>query len=368
MYQRYVSQALRLSLLSFLLGFGIVTNASAKDKQYFETRFCQNCNYNQARFVASKIKPEINCEERDKQTNTVKTKACRATSINVLVIDPDSRDMWRFENIYLKQSKTDEYMLAGAPHQSLIPPEAIMVANQLLDIYENIHKITLEARKNLKADNIIATKKAQASKEVCGAYQFTDALDAVFGERFKHNLQQQLQHKMDELPNWKSGLIEAEMGIPDFTIGNSSVLLTGAWGYALKSMHFSRIFGSEAIKGRTQVGYNAIIVGGELVLELNDILTSFSGMGLDIMKERQTSVTLYHECFAKALDAKYPKTITDPPDIIAAKKRAGHKLDDIKPVYNHDVPLVYSGNPKDYCVHNYYINSQRTFSIEGKCS
>lgn len=352
MFRRYLVAALMLGFISL----GVFANTN--QKTHYETRICRGCDYNYALKTAEAIKPDNNCH----------TDGIDVCTLDVLVIDADSRNLWRFENTYINSGQSVYKMSNDVNYHPSIPKNTIKLANQLLDIYETIHQLTLDARPRLKAENIAATRKAKVSSDSCAVYQYAQALDATFSPRYKSSLQYDMQSRMDAGRNWAEGLIETEIGIPSFVVSNAGDTLDGNWLSGLKSMHITRIFGSGDIDGLTQVTYNTTMINDSIVLSGSDMRTYYSGMGLDIMKAQRISVDAFDACFISALDAKYPKVVASPSvgslNIIPLVVGSGSDGDDGR--LSARIAGMRSERRKT-CKHTYYINRVGAFSLEGQC-
>ena len=192
MYQRYFLTALLFNLLSF----GFITSANAKI--HYETRICRGCDYNHAMNTAAQIKPAINCTGAGDPFNsgTVQAQACYATPVNILVVDANNRNIWRFENTYANQGQPIYNLTHQVNHFSTVPTEATKLIHQLLNIYEIMHEYTVQASGSAaqhaspNSSSFLAVRSSQTSSDSCADYEFSEALDAAFNGILKNDLRE----------------------------------------------------------------------------------------------------------------------------------------------------------------------------------
>lgn len=318
MNQRYLLSAMLLGLLSF--GTNAKTTVSANEKPHYETRICRGCDYNSAVVTAKTVEPVKSCTDLGDSPYAEAVQACYAKPFNILVINADNRNMWRFEKTY----DNDGNLSDNANYYSTIPAEVIELANQLLDTYEAMHKATAQVSAKWNAGEYDYDRSNQNKLNSCEDYGFSEALDDAFSGRLKKELQLQMKKDMQSDPNLRGP----------------------------KKKRIIRKYGPDDINRVTQVAFFATMTNDGLEFVLNENYTYFDGLGLDTFKEQWVSAEIVNECFTQALDAKYPKTVAG----------SGNS----KPSFDN-IPLVYAGKQIDSCKHNYYINGVETLLFEGKC-
>ena len=366
------------ALLLTAIMLGRADNVNANERQYYETRICEDCDYNYALTKAAEIKPAINCTGGDDPFNsdTAQAQQCFATPIKILVVDANSRNIWHFENTYTNQGQPYYNLANKVNHYSLIPTDAIQIVNQLLDIYEEMDAMAVEYTNRLNAgefDYVIneantsyMVRSSQTGTDPCEAYEYSDALRAAFDLDLKNTLQVSLQEKIwsesSILGRLFSSLSEIKFSNLNFNIGNTSTAIGGTWEINREAKQYKLVFSSGSLNRRTQVGFITAVDRGVIRLELHDDITYFDGKSLRDLKAVTVSSAQINECLAKALDAAYPK-------VVAGSGSSTPAMGNVALISGgggHSLPSG-SGGGTTTCKHTYYMNGVEIMSFEGTC-
>ena len=372
MIKKHLFSALLLGAMS--LSASILANAN--ERQYYETRICKGCDYNDAMATAAEIKPAINCTGDGDPFNsgTAQAQQCFATPIKILVVDANSRNIWHFDNTYTNQGKPLYNLTNQVNYYSQTPADAITLVNQLLDIYEEMDALAVEYSNRLNAgeyDYVISgtntpntVRSTQNGTDSCEAYEFSNALNAAFNLDLKNTLQVSLQEKIRSesslLGRLFSSLSEVKFNNLNFNIGNTSSAIGGTWTIDREAKQYILTYGSGSLNKRTQVGFVSAVDRGVMRLELHDDLTYFDGKSLRDLKTLTLASAQINQCLAKALDKAYPKTVAGSGSTVPS-------LGNIALIGGSGHSLPGSSGGTTTCKHTYYINGVEIMSFEGTC-
>lgn len=285
--------------------------------------------------------------------------------INILVIDAESREMWYFEGTYANQGRIADSLIKEVNYQSFIPANTIKLANQLLDMYEIMHQFTKKASGRVavgfepRAEIHASAHGHEKNLDLCEDYAMSSALSDAFSGAQRAKLKIALQRVVNKHPNQGAGLITTKLHSESFSISTAIVSIGGKWQRVHNPKFITKLYGPDNPNGLTQVSFTPTMTNGLVIkMALNEDLTVFDGMPLNILKEQRTSSRLIKKCLADTLDAMYPKLVTG----------SGRT----SPSFNN-VALVDGGQPSgsgrrtEICKHTYYINSVEGFSFQGQC-
>lgn len=253
-------------------------------------------------------------------------------------------------------------------YQSTVVAEVRELINQLLDMYELMHNFAESESRQVDVSFLSGTdihasgRILDSNPDSCEDYAMSSALSDAFSGEERARLKVTLQKIVNEHPNIGADLIETKLLSANFTISTTGFAAGGSWQEVDKPLHITTLYGPDEIDGLTQVTFSATMVNGNTIkMNLNDDLTVFDGIPLNILKEQTSSSSLIKKCLADTLDVMYKKTV----------QGSGSS----SPAYNN-VPLVVvgggiptgsGGGRRETCKHTYYINDVEVMSFEGTC-
>ena len=334
-----------------------VAPSHAASKDHFETRICRGCDYNHALATARELKPAITCTGATNPTDpgAFGAQACYATPVNVLVVNADNRQMWRFENTYSNQ---------GQPHYNLknevnpiagIPVDAIALMHQLLDDYHQLHLWVKQMEQQLTAER----DAGRAAKgDECNSGDYGKALDLAFSPQKISQLQLTFQSWGKSQPSFLQNLQDAKLTGYSFSVSNTGASAGGTWQNSAEPLTIKTVYNSD--NGHTQVAINVSVVSHSIVASLNEYETYFDGLALNHIKGISASSSLISKCLADKLDDMYPKTV-------AGAASSAPSMNNVPLKSNLSGTGTGGGGRGQTCKHTYYINGVEVISFEGEC-
>lgn len=361
-----------LSNVLFFTSISFASQAQAPNK-FYETRICNDCSYNQAKLIATKIKPTIECTRPDRSRPD--EEQCWAKTNEIVVFNAITRTSYGFYNGYDNQGQPFYEMNHYVRDITNLPREADIVLNEVVDTYKVIANIAQQLTQDntLQSQNSINTYGAYAASTAsCENSAALKTLKQSFSGPMAASVRKAAQSSYDHGGYFKDTYVQKRITGANFSAGLNAMGFGGTWEYVGESYsvihkHYDRH--SLPDSSENQVGYTlSMLSTGTISISLNESTTLIGGNSLSDLKKFAFSADDLSPCVGEALDKYLPKVV----GALGGSPTDSNSPGSGTPSFG-GIAITSSGGGQSggssTCKHNYYsrLTGAVLFSFEGPC-
>jgi hypothetical protein len=363
-----------LLLSSAVLSTSFSFTSQAQDpNKFYETRICNDCSYSQAKVIATKIKPVLECTTPD--SFRPDEEECWAKTNKVVVFNATTLTSYGFYNGYDNQGRPIYEMNHYVRDITNLPKEADIVLNEVVDTYKVMADIAQQLTQvnTLQSQSTLQAYGAQTSYESsCENSAASKTLKQSFSGIEATAVRQAAQSAYDNGGYFKDTYVMKRITGANFQAGLGSLGFGGTWEYVAEThsvihKHYDRnsLPGGNA---DNQVGYTLSMPStGTIRVSLNEDNTLIGGHSLSTLKSFVISGGDLAPCVGEALDEYLPKVVAP----LGTPPSGGNTGPSGGGVPNFEgIPITSGGGyGPSTCTHHYYDRNSgaHLFSFEGPC-
>ncbi len=305
-----------LLLSSAVLFTSFSFNSQAQDpNKFYETRICNDCSYSQAKVIASKIKPVLECTVPD--AFRPDEEECWAKTNKIVVFNATTRTSYGFYNGYDNQGQPIYEMNHYVRDIENSPKEADVVLNEVVDTYKVLADIAQQLTQNhtlQSQNNVMAYSTSTAATSSCANSAASKTLQQAFTTTKTNSVRQQAQSAYDHGGLFKDTYVTKRITGTNFQAGLGSLGFGGTWEYAAESQsvihkHYDR----HSLPGsaENQVGYILTMPQtGVVSAKVSQYTTLIGGFSIAVLTSGINLADDLAPCVGEALDEYLPKVVS----------------------------------------------------------